>query len=73
MSGDHIPSLPGRKVSNARGMPGGGGEGMLKLRFDWYIISIFNNVAKSPFQSEKILLVKENLKQTLQLTFILET
>ena len=31
MSGDQIPVLPG----NARGMPGGG---MLKLRFDWYIM-----------------------------------
>ena len=34
---------PGRlKWSNARGMPGGvgGGEGVLKLRFKWYIILI---------------------------------
>ena len=36
MSGDQIPSLPGRKRrQNARGMPGGR---MLKLWFDWYII-----------------------------------
>ena len=29
---------PGQeKASNAWGMPGGGGGGMLKLRFDWYI------------------------------------
>ena len=47
MGGDQMPA-PGKiklikfpppgqeKKSNARGMPGGGG--MLKLRFDWYII-----------------------------------
>ena len=29
------------KTSNARGMPGKGGGGMLKLRFDWYIMFIF--------------------------------
>ena len=51
MSSDEMPT-PGKiklikfpppgqeKTSNARGMPGegGGGEEMLKLRFDWYII-----------------------------------
>ena len=33
-------ALPPReeKESNAQGMPGKGGGGMLKLRFDWYII-----------------------------------
>ena len=48
MSSDQMPA-PGKtklikfpppgqeKTSNARGMPGGG---MLKLRFDWYIIII---------------------------------
>ena len=30
------------KNSNARGLPGGG---MLKLRFDWYIISVYSKKA----------------------------
>ena len=37
-----FPSPGQEKESNARGMPrgreGGGGEGMLKLQFDWYIM-----------------------------------
>ena len=37
------------KNSNARGMPGGGG--MLKLRFDWYIILTTPNV-----RDEKLML-----------------
>ena len=38
---------PGQeKASNARGMPGGGGE-MLKLRFDWYIGSYYNSISTS--------------------------
>ena len=37
MSGDQIPSLPGKKRRQIpRVCPGG----MLKLRFDWYIIYI---------------------------------
>ena len=52
MSSDQMPA-PGKiklikfpppgqeKTSNARGMPGGG---MLKFRFDWYIISGLINV-----------------------------
>ena len=40
MSGDQIPSLPGKKRRQMPGVcPGVGGE-MLKLRFDWYIIYI---------------------------------
>ena len=36
MSSDQIPSLPGKKK---RQMPGVCPGGMLKLRFDWYIIA----------------------------------
>ena len=37
MSGNQIPSLPGKK---RRQMPGVCRGGMLKLRFDWYITSL---------------------------------
>ena len=37
MSGDQIPSLPGKK---RRQIPGVCPEGMLKRRFDWYITNI---------------------------------
>ena len=37
MSGDQIPSLPGKKRGQIPGVCLGGGRGMLKLLFDWYI------------------------------------
>ena len=50
-SDNQIPSSPGwQKVSNARGMPGGGGE-MLKLLFDRYIITLAEREGKYPRRS----------------------
>ena len=45
MSGDQIPSLPGKKK---RQMPGVCPGGLLKLRFDWYMyISLILNICLS--------------------------
>ena len=38
MSGDQIPSLPGKKRRQMPMVCPGGGGGMLKRQFDWYII-----------------------------------
>ena len=42
-SDNQIPSFPGRQRCQMPGVrPGGGGKGMLKLRFDRYIISLLS-------------------------------
>ena len=41
MSGDHSLSPRQEEVSNAQGMPGGGGGGMFKFQFDRYVHYIF--------------------------------
>ena len=68
MSGDQMPSLPGRKKRQMPWICPGGG--MFKLRFDWYIIS--KNYLKCTFSKSDVevglsIIIWSDLSQTYSL------